>query len=64
MLVVGLVLVLVMVEDGHVASGREAFKKKRDSVMEFFHKGSANHPPPPILSYGTVDKHVILVTKI
>ena len=39
-------------------------KKKRDSVMEFFRKGSANHPPPPILSYGTVDKHVILVTKI
>ena len=28
MLVVGLVLVLVMVEDGHVTSGREAFKKK------------------------------------
>ena len=68
MLVVGLVLVLVMVEDGHVTSGREAFKTKRetkrDSVMEFFRKGSANHPPPPILSYGTVDKHVILVTKI
>ena len=43
-------------------------KKKRDSVMEFFRitgsAGSANHPPPPILSYGTVDKHVILVTKI